>query len=205
MTPSAASAGWMCRLNALPSPQVDRYRNKVQFPVGRDKNGAPCIGFYAGRTHRIVPCPDCKLQPGVLNDIGNALCAARPTTSSPTMRPARAVRHVFLRRSCPQRADHGLYRLHPPEAPPQRGAGRPAASAVPGHRDHPRERQRQKHQRHPRRRDPHPFRPRLHRGHPLRRPVRLGPLSFYQVNTLAAEQLAASPPTTLTPAGGPPA
>ena len=60
-------------LDALPSPEVDRYRNKVQFPVGRDKNGAPCIGFYAGRTHRIVPCPDCKLQPGVLNDIGNAL------------------------------------------------------------------------------------------------------------------------------------
>ena len=46
-------------LDALPSPEVDRYRNKVQFPVGRDKNGAPCIGFYAGRTHRIVPCPDC--------------------------------------------------------------------------------------------------------------------------------------------------
>jgi predicted RNA-binding protein with TRAM domain len=62
-------------LDALPSPEVDRYRNKVQFPVGRDKNGAPCIGFYAGRTHRIVPCPDCKLQPGILNNIGNALCS----------------------------------------------------------------------------------------------------------------------------------
>ena len=61
-------------LDICPSPEVDRYRNKVQFPVGLDKNGNPCIGFYAGRTHRIVPCPDCKLQPGVLNDIGNALC-----------------------------------------------------------------------------------------------------------------------------------
>ena len=60
-------------LPTVPSPEVDRYRNKVQFPVGRDKNGQPCIGFYAGRTHRIVPCPDCKLQPGVLNEIGNAL------------------------------------------------------------------------------------------------------------------------------------
>ena len=45
-------------LPTVPSPEVDRYRNKVQFPVGRDKNGQPCIGFYAGRTHRIVPCPD---------------------------------------------------------------------------------------------------------------------------------------------------
>ena len=25
----------------LPSPEADRYRNKVQFPVGRDKTGAP--------------------------------------------------------------------------------------------------------------------------------------------------------------------
>ena len=58
----------------LPSPEVDRYRNKVQFPVGRDKNGAPCIGFYAGRSHRIIPCPDCKLQPTILNEIANALC-----------------------------------------------------------------------------------------------------------------------------------
>ena len=32
-------------LDILPSPEVDRYRNKVQFPVGVDKNGAPCIGF----------------------------------------------------------------------------------------------------------------------------------------------------------------
>ena len=62
-------------LPILGSPEEDRYRNKVQFPVGLDKNGRPCIGFYAGRTHRIVPCPDCKLQPGVLNEIGNVLCA----------------------------------------------------------------------------------------------------------------------------------
>ena len=59
-------------LPPLPSPEIDRYRNKVQFPVGCDKNGKPCIGFYAGRTHRIVPCPDCKLQPDVLNEIGSA-------------------------------------------------------------------------------------------------------------------------------------
>ena len=59
----------------LPSPEVDRYRNKVQYPVGRDKNGHLCIGFYAGRSHRIVPCADCKLQPEILNEIGAALCS----------------------------------------------------------------------------------------------------------------------------------
>lgn len=84
-----------------PSPEVDRYRNKVQFPVGLDKNGTPCIGFYAGRTHRIVPCPDCKLQPGVLNEIGNALCAF---FAEHRIQPYNEetgeglVRHIFLRR-----------------------------------------------------------------------------------------------------------
>ena len=88
-------------LDILPSPEVDRYRNKVQFPVGVDKNGVPCIGFYAGRTHRIVPCPDCKLQPGVLNEIGNALCAF---FAQQGIRPydeqsgKGLVRHIFLRR-----------------------------------------------------------------------------------------------------------
>ena len=88
-------------LDALPSPEVDRYRNRVQFPVGRDKDGAPCIGFYAGRTHRIVPCPDCKLQPGVLNDIGNTLCtffAAHGIQPYDEERGKGLVRHIFLRR-----------------------------------------------------------------------------------------------------------
>ena len=88
-------------LDVLPSPEVDRYRNKVQFPVGRDKDGAPCIGFYAGRTHRIVPCPDCKLQPGVLNDIGNTLCAffaAHGIQPYDEERGKGLVRHIFLRR-----------------------------------------------------------------------------------------------------------
>ena len=88
-------------LDVLPSPEVDRYRNKVQFPVGRDKDGAPCIGFYAGRTHRIIPCPDCKLQPGVLNDIGNTLCAffaAHGIQPYDEERGKGLVRHIFLRR-----------------------------------------------------------------------------------------------------------
>ena len=38
-----------------------RYRNKAQFPVGRDKNGRIISGFYAGRTHDIIECDDCLL------------------------------------------------------------------------------------------------------------------------------------------------
>lgn len=46
----------------LGSPAADRYRNKVQLPVGTDENGHLVTGFFAGRSHRIVPCADCKLQ-----------------------------------------------------------------------------------------------------------------------------------------------
>ena len=38
-----------------------RYRNKAQYPVGTDKNGKPVTGFYAGRTHSIIPNTDCLL------------------------------------------------------------------------------------------------------------------------------------------------
>ena len=85
----------------LPSLEVDRYRNKVQFPVGKNKEGKPCIGFYAGRTHRIVPCPDCKLQPSILNEIGNALCAffaAHDIQPYDEQTGKGLVRHIFLRR-----------------------------------------------------------------------------------------------------------
>ncbi len=37
------------------------YRNKAQYPVGYDKNGKLVTGFYAGRTHDIIPNTDCEL------------------------------------------------------------------------------------------------------------------------------------------------
>lgn len=37
------------------------YRNKAQFPIGRDKNGRIVAGFYAGRTHSIIANTDCAL------------------------------------------------------------------------------------------------------------------------------------------------
>lgn len=37
------------------------YRNKAQFPVGYDREGNVVTGFYAGRTHSIIPNTDCAL------------------------------------------------------------------------------------------------------------------------------------------------
>ena len=179
-------------LDILPSPEVDRYRNKVQFPVGVDKNGVPCIGFYAGRTHRIVPCPDCKLQPGVLNEIGNALCAF---FAQQGIRPydeqsgKGLVRHIFLRRG----AHSGQImvclvctRAKLPHAEQLCTALRgqfPAISTILlnvnakntnvilGSENHTL------------------YGPGYIEDTLCGVPVRLGPLSFYQVNTLAAERL----------------
>ena len=49
----------------------DRYRNKEQLPFGNEGNRA-IFGFYAERSHRIVPFTDCRLQPEIFNAIAQA-------------------------------------------------------------------------------------------------------------------------------------
>ena len=39
-----------------------RYRNKAQYPVGKDRDGKTVIGFYAPRSHRITDIDGCMLQ-----------------------------------------------------------------------------------------------------------------------------------------------
>ena len=43
------------------------YRNKMQFPVGLDKDGQVKIGFYAGRTHCIIDMDECAIGHPVNN------------------------------------------------------------------------------------------------------------------------------------------
>ena len=179
-------------LDILPSPEVDRYRNKVQFPVGVDKNGAPCIGFYAGRTHRIVPCPDCKLQPGMLNEIGNALCAFFAQQS---IRPydeqsgKGLVRHIFLRRGAhsgqimvclvctraklphAEQLCTALREQFPAISTILLNVNAKNTNVILGGENHIL------------------YGPGYIEDTLCGVPVRLGPLSFYQVNTLAAERL----------------
>ncbi len=35
-----------------------RYRNKAQYPIGHTKDGRLTAGFYAGRTHALIPLPE---------------------------------------------------------------------------------------------------------------------------------------------------
>lgn len=47
----------------VPSPKESGYRNKAQYPVGVNEKGEVVMGFYAKRSHRVIHCMDCALQP----------------------------------------------------------------------------------------------------------------------------------------------
>ncbi len=50
------------------------YRNKAQFPVGKDKNGKIVTGFYAGHSHVIIPSDFCAIQAPVNEVICKIVC-----------------------------------------------------------------------------------------------------------------------------------
>lgn len=52
--------------------EPNRYRNKVQFPVGGDKDGVK-IGFYRERSHDVIDVGDCLLQPEESSAIRDAV------------------------------------------------------------------------------------------------------------------------------------
>ena len=50
-------------LPVVPCASPYGYRNKLQLPVGVDGNGNTVLGFYAERSHRIVPIDRCYIHP----------------------------------------------------------------------------------------------------------------------------------------------
>lgn len=59
-------------LPVIPSSSKLRYRNKLVLPVGRAGN-ENVFGFYAERSHRIVPVEDCPIQSSRCADIISAV------------------------------------------------------------------------------------------------------------------------------------
>lgn len=79
----------------------ERYRNKVQYPVTALDEGL-AVGFYAGRSHRVVPATDCLLQPRIVNDIAQSCChllAAQGVAAYNERDGSGLLRHLFMRRS----------------------------------------------------------------------------------------------------------
>lgn len=50
-------------LPAVPSPKSDRYRNKAIYQAGRNEKGEIIFGFYRRKSHEIINCEGCLLQP----------------------------------------------------------------------------------------------------------------------------------------------
>ncbi|MBR5134532.1 MAG: class I SAM-dependent RNA methyltransferase, partial [Clostridia bacterium] len=85
----------------LASPAVDGYRNKAQYPVTGEAQ-APVIGFFAPRSHRVIPQRSCALQPTVFEDILNAIADwMTETGAQPYDEQGNRglVRHIYLRQA----------------------------------------------------------------------------------------------------------
>ena len=80
-----------------------RYRNKAQYPIGTGKDGLPAAGFFAGRTHTLIPIPnqDCLLGCEENREILNiVLQYMRDNGVSPYHEETHQglVRHVLIRK-----------------------------------------------------------------------------------------------------------
>lgn len=76
------------------------YRNKLQYPIGISEDGEPIMGVFAGRTHKIIPTSDCKIQDllsqKIANSIYNFVCENNISIYSETNLKG-SLRHIIIR------------------------------------------------------------------------------------------------------------
>lgn len=76
------------------------YRNKAQYPVNIC-DGALYAGFYAYKSHRIIPCADCRLQPEQFQkclDVFSEWVRKNHITSYDENTGKGLLRHIYLRK-----------------------------------------------------------------------------------------------------------
>ncbi len=74
--------------------QTVHWRNKIQLPVGGVENGRLITGYYAPRSHTIVPSEGCPLHDPALDPIVDWL------RRELAQRDFTGLRHLFLRKGC---------------------------------------------------------------------------------------------------------
>lgn len=85
----------------IAADSTERYRNKAQYPVEIGKNGF-CTGFYSYKSHRIVPCRDCLLQPSEFKDGISAFEAwaeQAKVSSFDELSGSGILRHIYFRKA----------------------------------------------------------------------------------------------------------
>ena len=87
--------------NVCSDGRTDSYRNKSQYPVGRDEFGA-LSGFYALHSHRIIECERCRLLPKEFDVIRKCVLdfMKKAKIAPYDEQTGRGVmRHIYLRKS----------------------------------------------------------------------------------------------------------
>lgn len=86
-------------LPVMSTDRVTGYRNKGQYPVCHTKDGMR-TGFYASKTHKIVPTDACAIQPLAFAKITAAVCELCDTygvTAYDENTGKGLLRHIYLR------------------------------------------------------------------------------------------------------------
>lgn len=81
--------------------KTTEYRNKAEYPIAKGKDGY-IIGFYAPKSHRVVECADCSLQPAVFFEIVEWLRGEFERLSLSVYDEESGkglLRHIYLRRA----------------------------------------------------------------------------------------------------------
>lgn len=60
-------------LDVLSTGKTTHYRNKGMYPVAEGKNGM-YSGFFAAKSHKLIPAESCSLQPEIFERIVRAVC-----------------------------------------------------------------------------------------------------------------------------------
>lgn len=88
-------------MDIIGADTVDNYRNKAQYPVCVS-NGKLVAGFYAYKSHRIVPCTDCRLQQQAFKDIIDVVAKwaeESAVTSYDEQTGKGLLRHIYIRKA----------------------------------------------------------------------------------------------------------
>ncbi|NLT08132.1 MAG: 23S rRNA (uracil(1939)-C(5))-methyltransferase RlmD [Ruminococcus sp.] len=83
----------------ISAENTTEYRNKAQYPVAELDGKAVC-GFFAPRSHRIVPVTDCALQPEIFSEILETVTAFlndKHIKAYDEKSHTGIVRHIYLR------------------------------------------------------------------------------------------------------------
>ena len=83
----------------LSTGKTQGYRNKGMYPVRQGKNGAEA-GFFAAKSHKLIPARSCALQPDVFGEIVACICQFFNQNRIPAydeITGKGVLRHIYLR------------------------------------------------------------------------------------------------------------